>query len=95
VLKCHYNLSHSLVLKILTMFRLNLIIFLRGMVNRSTDNRGFTVYVFFYSIEQHSRFCYMPYRCSICAPFVIPRTSTRQSSSFQTVCSMSANPSLR
>ena len=33
---------------------------------------------------------YIPYRCSICAPFVILQTSTRYSSSFQTVCSMSA-----
>jgi len=29
------------------------------------------VYVFFYLTEQHSKFCYIPYRCSICAPFVI------------------------
>ena len=34
--------------------------------------------------------CYIPYSCSICGPFVILQTSTRQSSSFQTVCSMSA-----
>jgi len=35
-------------------------------------------------------FCDIPYRCSICAPFVILQTSTRKSSSFQTVCSVSA-----
>ena len=35
-------------------------------------------------------FCYTPYRCSVCAPFVILQTSTRSSSSFKTVCSMSA-----
>ena len=26
------------------------------------------VYVFFYLIEQHSNFCCIPYRCSVCAP---------------------------
>jgi hypothetical protein len=35
-------------------------------------------------------FCDIPYMCSICAPFVILQTSTWKSSSFQTVCSMSA-----
>ena len=30
----------------------------------------------FYLIEQHSSFCYIPYRCSIYEPFVILQTST-------------------
>ena len=34
----------------------------------------------FYLIEHPSSFCYVPYRCSICAPFVILQTSTRISS---------------
>jgi hypothetical protein len=29
------------------------------------------VYVFFYLIEKHSSFCYVPYTCFTCAPFVI------------------------
>ena len=32
---------------------------------------------FFYLVEQHSKFFYIPYRCSMCAPFVILQTSTR------------------
>ena len=31
---------------------------------------------FFYLIEQHSKFFYTPYRCSICTPFVILRIRT-------------------
>jgi hypothetical protein len=46
VLKCEENLNHSLVLKILTMFRHNLTIVLRGTVNRSPDNRGSTVFIY-------------------------------------------------
>ena len=54
-----------------------------------TRDRSICVF-FFYLIEQHSKFFYIPCRCSICAPFVILQTLTRQSSSFQTVRSMSA-----
>ena len=36
-----------------------------------------SICIFFYLIDQHSNFCYIPYRCSICAPFVILQTSTR------------------
>jgi hypothetical protein len=49
----------------------------------------------FYLTEQHSSFCYTPYRRSICAQFVILQTTTRQSSSFQTVCSMTAYSNVR
>jgi hypothetical protein len=35
------------------------------------------VYVFFNLIKLHSSFRYIPYRCSICAPFVILQTTTR------------------
>ena len=31
-----------------------------------TTDSSICVY-FFYLIEQHSKFCYVPYRCSICA----------------------------
>ena len=40
--------------------------------------------IFFILYNKTPSFCYIPYRCSICAPFVILQTSTQQSSSFQT-----------
>jgi len=49
-----------------------------------------SVCIFLFNRTTLQSFCYIPYRCSICAPFVILQTSTLQSSSFQTVCSMSA-----
>jgi len=48
-------------------------------------------YVFFYSIEQHSKFLLPTLQVLyMCAPYVILQTSTRKSSSFRTVCSISA-----
>ena len=41
------------------------------------------VYVFFIQYNNTPSFCYTPYSCSICAPFVTLQTSTRQSSSFR------------
>jgi len=45
---------------------------------------------FFFNRTTLEVFVTYPYRCCICAPFVILQTSTWWSSSFQTVCSMSA-----
>ena len=39
--------------------------------------RDSNICFFFYLIEQHSKFCYITYRFSIRAPFVILQTSTR------------------
>ena len=46
--------------------------------------------IFLFNRTTLPSFCDIPYRCSICAPFVILQTSTRKSSSFQTDCCMSA-----
>jgi hypothetical protein len=44
-------------------------------------------YMYFLFNRTTLQFCYTPYSRSICASFVILQTATRQSSSFQTVCS--------
>jgi len=42
-----------------------------------------SICIFLFNRTTLPSFCYIPYRCSICAPFVILQTSTRKSSSFQ------------
>jgi hypothetical protein len=45
-----------------------------------TWDRNICIFLF----NRTTSFCYIPYRCFICAPFVILQTSTRYSSSFHT-----------
>ena len=60
-LECNINLHYTGLFEMIV----------GGLTTCHTQYTGDRSMFFFYLIEQHSKFCYIPYRCSICASFVI------------------------